>query len=48
VSELVKKARQSFRSSYGISQDNYVFYLAPGEINKEISFTFKYGIPGFE
>jgi hypothetical protein len=34
VSELVKKARQSFRQSKGINQENYVFVIAPGETSK--------------
>lgn len=30
VSELVKKARQTFRQSKGINQDNYIIAIAPG------------------
>lgn len=48
VSELVKKARQSFRTSYGINQDNYVFLIAPGETFEQIQFTFKNVVPGIE
>lgn len=34
VSELVKKARQSFRQSKGINQENYIIAIAPGETSK--------------
>lgn len=34
VSELVRKARQSFRQSKGINQENYIIAIAPGESSK--------------
>lgn len=46
VNELVRKARQTFRQSRGINQENYVIAIAPGENSKEIKFSFKNSIPG--
>ena len=46
VSELVKAARNAYRTSWGITQDNYVIAIAPGEKSKQIQFTFDNVIPG--
>ena len=43
---MVKAARNAYRTSWGISQDNYVIALAPGEESKQIQFTFNNVIPG--
>jgi lipid A disaccharide synthetase len=43
---LIKKARGTYRQEKGISQDKYIFVIAPGENSKEINFTFKNIIPG--
>ena len=41
MSELVRKARSSYRKSKGISEDKYIFYIDAGSNSAEIKFSFK-------
>jgi len=47
VSELVRKARSSYRSSKGISEDKYIFYLDAGKSSSQIKFSMKSFKDGF-
>jgi hypothetical protein len=41
VNDLVRKARSAYRKSKGLTEDQYLTFFAPGNSEKEVSFSFK-------